>query len=147
MLKKLLSFFSSPALDTSRSVFVEVKASFVNHDGVPYIQQVSNKSLLRFAKSKKMDHNYIFDINDTDDIWKFSLKHVSIEQHCITYELTYVTKGKGTVSLRELRDYISDGFHKTTNAGDMIPLQTERDGIFVKLYASDVKVFQKATTS
>ena len=143
ILQKLISFFISTPINTSRSIIVEAKPYFVTNNEQPYTKRVTHDSLLGFAKSKKMNKNYIFDINDNNEtVWKFSLKKVFIENQCIKYELQYSTKGKDTVSLRELQHYISDGFHKTTNAGDLIPLKTKKDNIFVKIYADDVKVFQ-----
>lgn len=134
-------------IDTDRTVFVEVQPYLFTYDNSypysekPYTEPVLEETLFNFAKSAKIDKMYIFDIDWNTYILKFSLESLSIHNQCIKYELKYSTNGETTVYLRDLKYCISDGFHKMTNAGDPIPLQTKKEGVFVRINELDVKVF------
>jgi hypothetical protein len=151
------SIFANPQIDPSKLVIVEVTPLYVDRETSESFEvyakfkqlttkQKKNKDLLTFAKSKKIDRKYVFDIEG----WKYVVKKVCvINQKTIRYEILYTplsTCQPSTtcrLSIMNLNNHFADGFWKSTSSGDLIPLSNKKDDTFVQIAYKELKVFQK----
>ena len=146
--------FANPQVDPSKLVIVEVTPIYRQTDKQerpPQLKQLTtkqkkNKDLLTFAKSKKINRKYVFDIEG----WKYVVKKVCvIKQKTIRYEILYTplsTCQPSTtcrLSIMNLNMLFADGFGKSTSSGDEIPLTNKKDDTFVMIGYNELKVFQK----
>jgi hypothetical protein len=134
-------------IDTSKLVIVEATPYYKNHfDHKVSPKLITHDTLLRFAKSKKLDRNYLFETSWMGPGWKFEVKKVLItNRKSIRFEIKFTPpKNANKVYLEKLRFYTADGFHKTTHAGDPFPLTTKNNDIYVMIPYANVKVFQNS---
>jgi len=137
--------FRRKFVDTTELVTIEIKPTYIDqseNDLSPKL--VTFASLFRFATSGKLDRNYIFGTGNSWTDWKFVVRKVFItKQKNIRYEIKFTSpKDRKNILLKDLKEKIATGFHRSTTSGDCLPLTTKKDDIFVIILSKNVTVFQ-----
>ena len=127
----------SKSLDTSKSLFIQIKPAYMSLDNKNDKIEISDRDKLKFFKNK-LYLDYLFNIED----YNYKVKDIKINNNIfIVYEIKYkLKKNKSEKSLSYFKNYISDAFHKETHVVDEKKINKNT---YVLIDAKNVDIYQK----